>query len=44
VELIAPTKIFEKTFQKPLDKSHKVWYNIRAVGKRKPTDYKPKER
>ena len=24
----SPPKIFSKTFEKPLDKYHKVWYNI----------------
>jgi hypothetical protein len=35
----ALTKIFEKTFQKPLDKTTKVWYNNSTV-RESPTEYK----
>jgi hypothetical protein len=28
VEVIAPRKIFQKIFQKPLDNSPLLWYNI----------------
>lgn len=31
-------KIFQENLRKPLDKLHKMWYNIRAV-KENPTDY-----
>ena len=32
-------KIFQKTFEKPLDKLHKVWYNISVKGNAQQHDF-----
>jgi hypothetical protein len=28
---VKPLKIFQKTFEKPLDKCQKIWYNIYVI-------------